>query len=284
MPIPKCQDKKKSHREPRDWSYWIQFGLIALVIVVIIVAVPFVIPKVAEGDKKGEFGDQYGVVNALFAGLAFAGLIITLKMQSDELRHQQKELKETQEIMKKQTESIAKQAFEGTFFSLLDLHHQIVNDIRYVSGGPAVSRKAIAAMGRRFGEILGIQAGMWASGSVGNLNDGSPLEQRKRLLTAAYGVFYEECGDQLGHYFRNLYHAVRFVDSSSIDDKEVYMKFLLAQLSESEMLMLFYNCCSEVGCEFMPLANQYELFRNLPQSQLFDSVDRGLTSSPMYMS
>lgn len=38
--------------------------------------------KVSNIDKIGQFGDSAGAVNALFSGLAFAGVIITLIIQN----------------------------------------------------------------------------------------------------------------------------------------------------------------------------------------------------------
>jgi len=40
----------------------------------------------------GPFGDMFSAVNALFSGLAFAGVIVAILMQHDELRLQRKEL------------------------------------------------------------------------------------------------------------------------------------------------------------------------------------------------
>ena len=42
--------------------------------------------------ERGQFGDAFGVLNALFAGLAFAGVIAALVMQMQELRLQRREL------------------------------------------------------------------------------------------------------------------------------------------------------------------------------------------------
>ncbi|WP_146180620.1 hypothetical protein [Limnohabitans curvus] len=44
---------------------------------------------------RGQFGDVFGVVNALFSGLAFAGLIYTVFLQREELSLQRKELELT---------------------------------------------------------------------------------------------------------------------------------------------------------------------------------------------
>ena len=44
---------------------------------------------------RGQFGDMFGTVNSLFAGLAFAGVIYTILLQRDELALQREELKLT---------------------------------------------------------------------------------------------------------------------------------------------------------------------------------------------
>ena len=44
-------------------------------------------------ENRGLYGDQFGGLNALFAGLAFAALVVALLMQHEELRQQSKELR-----------------------------------------------------------------------------------------------------------------------------------------------------------------------------------------------
>ena len=53
---------------------------------------------------RGTFGDMFGAVNALFSGFAFAGLIITLLYQKEELQLQREELAQTREELKGQKE------------------------------------------------------------------------------------------------------------------------------------------------------------------------------------
>lgn len=69
----------------------------------------------------GEFGDIFGAVNALFSGLAFWGLIITIRQQRDDLRLQSRELKETKEEFRDQN-------FQTTFFNLLKTQREIINE------------------------------------------------------------------------------------------------------------------------------------------------------------
>ncbi len=84
-------------------------------------------------EDKGEFGDTFGALNALFAGLAFAGVIYAillqqreLKLQREELELQRKELEDTRVEIRGQKETLQKQNFESSFFQLLGLHSEIV--------------------------------------------------------------------------------------------------------------------------------------------------------------
>lgn len=116
-------------------------------------------------EARGTFGDQFGAVNALFSGLAFAGLIYTiilqrhdLKLQRRDLQYQRrdlelnrkelalnrKELKLTrleleltrQEMeeqtaeFEKQNETLKIQRFENTFFNMLSQFQEVVNNLK----------------------------------------------------------------------------------------------------------------------------------------------------------
>ncbi|MFW9641928.1 hypothetical protein V3H44_22885 [Vibrio parahaemolyticus] len=52
-------------------------------------------------EKSGVFGDSFGPLTALFSGLAFAGMIITILMQREELKLQREELSLTREELSK---------------------------------------------------------------------------------------------------------------------------------------------------------------------------------------
>ena len=48
-------------------------------------------------DKSGTFGDTFGAINSLFSALAFAALIYTIILQSQELKLQKNELQLTRD-------------------------------------------------------------------------------------------------------------------------------------------------------------------------------------------
>ncbi|WP_154067086.1 hypothetical protein [Pseudomonas sp. CC6-YY-74] len=59
---------------------------------------------------RGQFGDKFGAVNALFAGFAFAGIIFTIFLQN-------REIKQTKKMLEEQLKDSNKQRFDSTFFS-----------------------------------------------------------------------------------------------------------------------------------------------------------------------
>ena len=55
-------------------------------------------------ERIGQLGDAYGMLNSVFSGLAFAGVIITLWLQRKELKLQRKELRSNVEALRAQKE------------------------------------------------------------------------------------------------------------------------------------------------------------------------------------
>lgn len=62
-------------------------------------------------EERGQFGDLFGAVNALFSGLAFAGLYSALKVQQSQLELQRNELAlQRDELRMQREEMIASRA------------------------------------------------------------------------------------------------------------------------------------------------------------------------------
>lgn len=57
-------------------------------------------------ESSGTFGDTFGTLNTLFSGLAFAGILLSLRMQQEELKLQRKEMELQREEMKRQAEEL----------------------------------------------------------------------------------------------------------------------------------------------------------------------------------
>lgn len=66
-------------------------------------------PHINHSSTFGVFGDYFGALNALFAGLAFAGIIVTIHQQSADLKATKDEMQNQTTQFAKQTELIQKQ-------------------------------------------------------------------------------------------------------------------------------------------------------------------------------
>jgi hypothetical protein len=209
---------------------------------------------------SGPFGDTFGGINALFSAFAFAGIIYTIFLQRKELRYQRWELEATREELAGQREQLENQnatlldqQFESTFFQMLRLHHDIVNGMTYYrpGGGPPAHGRAIFA--DAYGKIINTVPGHLARSPV--------AEAALDAWEEVFGVF----GMFLGHYFRNFYHLVKYVDEAErVLDKEKYTSLARAQLSKNEHTALFYNGIGRVGRQrFKKLIEKYHLLENL---------------------
>lgn len=210
--------------------------------------------------KSGVFGDSFGLLTSFFSGLAFAGLIITMLMQKEELELQRKELSLTREELVAQRQELTnqnntmrQQRFENTFFQMLSLHNEIVRSVEIGSGSKQLT-------GRSAFELL-------RSDFITN-GDGKYLKDAGiDRINEIYLKFHQKNQHRIGHYFRNLYTIIKFVDESDVESKKLYTNIVRAQLSSYELFFLFYNCLSEMGKEkFKRLVEEYALLKNLPDS------------------
>lgn len=114
-----------------SWGKYIIWACISVVVIMAIayITISYVFSKM---DERGQFGDMFGVLNALFSGLAFAGLVITIRQQHIDLNYQWKTIKQTYDEMERQTKefeiqniTLKRQQFDNTFFELLRMLQSI---------------------------------------------------------------------------------------------------------------------------------------------------------------
>ncbi len=153
----KIKEGKMSKTSDDAGKVWPRILSIILGIIVVWGGVTlFVFPMfVSKVEKRGQWGDSFGMINALFAGLAFAGVIWAiilqkkeLALQREELANTRKEIKGQKEQLEAQNQTLQKQNFDSSFFQLLGLHNDIVNSMK-TSMGFYSGRQC-------FGELLNI--------------------------------------------------------------------------------------------------------------------------------
>ena len=143
-----CKDKSpnKNSKESKD-NLWRTLLFASLAVCAVWLLSWILIDLcISECNNRGTFGDKFGAVNALFSGLAFAGLIVTLLYQKEELKLQREELKETRNELnaqklefQEQNKTMKRQRFENTFFNMLSLQQDIVSNLlleynKYIAG------------------------------------------------------------------------------------------------------------------------------------------------------
>lgn len=208
-------------------------------------------------------------LNTLFSGFAFWGVIYAIFLQKSELQLQRKELVLTRSEVRGQKEQLEaqnitmkRQRFENTFFSLLDLLSNMVNLMELPPQGIGNTRKGrecFSSFCHEFDE------------SYRRAQNGNPSTAMKQLCREAFTSLHGRRQSYLDHYFLTLYHIIRYVDSSEVNDKSVYIDFVKAQLSSSELKLLLYNCLSETGSSKLePLLQKHGLFENLRKEILID--------------
>lgn len=242
--------------------------------------------------ERGTFGDMFGAVNALFSGLAFAGLIATLLYQREELKLQREELAQTREELKGQREefeeqnkTMKRQRFENTFFNMLSLQQEIVANLSYgyyVNSNlcpPNVPEEVFYKNvvksefhGREVFErlyryaIVDYNGARYADGIINILKNFGPQSYSRVKATTRFD-----------HYFRHLYRIYKYVDTSDLiadEERYNYACIIRSQLSDYELVMLFYNCLTPNGREkFKPLIEKYTIFNNLRTELLAHNQD-----------
>ena len=247
-----------------------------------------------KSDKVGQFGDFVGgLIGSLWA---LAGVILfyvalneqrsdietnrevlktqvkALEKQIDEFELQRQELELTREVFTEQRDTLKLQQFESTFFSMLNLHHRIVDGIDIdtkksegVFGLWNTSKeKEITLTGRDCFQFF-FEEFRYIYDTTYDISDES------NKINETYTKFYLNHQTDLGHYFRNLYNILKFIHKKHPEDKFFYINLLRAQLSSSELLLLFYNCLSQFGkVKFKPLIEEYYFLQNMPKTPLLE--------------
>jgi hypothetical protein len=189
-------------------------------------------------DERYYAASVLGAIGSLFAGLAFAGVVYTLVLQKEAL------------------EGISQQSFETMLVQLIGFHHEIVGQLQFRrSGTDYIGREVIRQLSEELDLIASVQ---------------QPDEESAPNIQAVrrrYQLFYNSRKAQIDHYFRNLYHIIKYIDESDVPNARRYTSLVRAQLSASELQLLFYGGLSEEGTKFKPLIEKYALLEPLPANQ-----------------
>ena len=241
-------------------------------------------PITANGEEWGQFGDYMGGTINPVVGLATIFLILTtVKLQRQELRASLHELRAS-------NKALAKQSFENSFFSWIEIYQRLLDGVRAFEIDSTRTEQGRHALEDKF----------FVNFSTDAIKKGRKIDipyyarNPKRIIAPATSDFYRGWTStcrlniinaakenfellmlrqkyQFDGLFRTLYRLIRWVDEANErtltdDEKWFYVSIIRAQLTWIEMVFLLFNCLTEDGKSFLVYANKYALFDNLDVS------------------
>lgn len=242
-----------------------------------------------DDNTSASIGDFYGgVVGTIFSLTGVFLLFVTLYEQRKFTRNER---------------------FESKFFELLKLHKENVNELKYKdSQGREVFTEIKNDLYSVLDVILDngfiIQNRLDQQDSINiafnimyfgyNQNTADVLENKFFSKYFDYSDEINKCinevrdkklvpinghQNKLGHYFRHLRRTILFVhrnEKMTIKQKKDYARFVRAQLSTDEQILLFFHSISDLGLKWEldnvnheKTISDYSLIRNIPLGSIY---------------
>lgn len=230
-------------------NFKVLFWIIAIILVIApIVIYSFTLSADGFAESSGDFGifGDYigGTVGTIVGIISIFLLYITYTSQVEFARKQDKSAKRLQ--------------FESTFFNMLEQQQMLREQL-----GGKIGNESYLGLSylERLREEL--------SDALSNLNyrmDEVTVENKillKNIVNQLYLDFFLPNVSHIGHYFRHLYHILKYVEDSHLPNAKGYVDILQAQLSNDELYLLAINGISNYGRrKMLPLMDKYSLLEN----------------------
>lgn len=229
-----------------NYFFWFVIGLSTAALIVVYVWRLWKLQFATTPDAFGLFGDYVGGVLGGLTGLvSVMFLYITYQKQND-IFNQQKQQAELQQ-------------FEQNFFRLLDDYKSIL---------PRLKNKSDKTEGYEYIHSIrqlleeSIAKICKADNALTELN---ALNTREKINKVYARAFVDE-SDKLGHYFRSLYHLLKYIKEhcpKDVDNK-MYFDLVQAQMNTDELYLTCINGISNYGRKKLrPLLNESSFLENL---------------------
>lgn len=269
-------------------------------------------------DKLGHFGDFIGgFLGTILTGFATYFVYKTYISQKEELADQKKELSlHRQLIVQQQFESTffnmltvhreLKKEFEiniNTRITSLspvrgenenDQTSPRFNDFKFVNindfkGLDVLNfiRKDFEILFKSFKDLNDPVKSITFGGNILKNEVSQNLKSNKKVLNKKeediiefiFLIVFSNYRNILSHYFRNVYHILKFVKENEIQNKIIYQKYtdiFQSQLNDDEQFLLFYyfivmNDKSKKQFSTIEICNSYRFLENLGNENLLDN-------------
>lgn len=228
----------------------------------------------------GDFGEFIGgFVGSIWS---LAGILLfysALVYQRNELEEQKEILVNQTEAMisqskelERQNETMQKQKQEETFFHLLRFHIDLIetltfetNDINTQTG--TILKQQIRGR-NTFGEFYNVFKRFYSK-YLEHLSDaGVDEDNLKGVIETSYTGFFSEYRYELGHYFRNIFNLLLFIDRTEDKDKHFFLSIFFSQISVYEMSLIFFHGLTSENKDLKIFIEKYALLQDLFQDDL----------------
>jgi len=206
--------------------------------------------------KAGTFGDSFGVITSFFSGLAFAGIILTIILQRQELT-------ESREIFRIQR-------FEGSFYRLLDLYRKNLEDIRIADKTENISYKGIDALSYTCKKI---NESMQKYARFLEVEDGRMIYE-VQLFIEVQKLLHKQA-----RYLGTLQNLLELIERDLPDENEriPYWDIIASQITSAEARYIFYCCLvSEKESKFLQLMHRSGMIEKRISSSNLSNTHRAL--------
>ncbi len=206
--------------------------------------------------KAGQWGDGFGALNALFAGLAFTGALAALLMQGQAAERQNKDYH--------------RQRFESSYFELLALLREARREVRFRYSLPYRKANKVATSSERAEVQTEAAAFRTALYELRYLirtktNAAQPTKpQLERLYRVGIHGPFEST---FGPYFRIVYTILRRIKDDKVlteSEKIQYSNLLRSQLTSHELALAGFNGLMPQANDFSVLLTEFHMLKYLP--------------------
>ncbi|WP_426473423.1 putative phage abortive infection protein [Chryseobacterium balustinum] len=242
-----------------DFWIWL-FASLSAFLILLVLFTTFIFGIFIDNEDRGTFGDMFGAANALFTGLSFVGLIVTILLQREDLKETRNEMQLTREEFVFQNSTLKLQQFENTFFNLLNARNNIVSNIEI-----SIEKNGLSKVYKGRDLITKIYSGLLSM---------NPSIKDYKIKYESLSKSYRE----LSLLNRNLFQIIKFVDEYSFQletmkelaIKKNYVDILRDQLSDHEIAFLFYECIlNESSLELKKYVMKYGLVDYVKDDLIF---------------
>lgn len=243
--------------------------------------------RIMSEEKVGQFGDFVG--GFIGTVLAFAASLLyllalkeqrkdvrinqkSLQKQTEEFQNQVSELQQSRRAFQKQLEMMKIQQFESYLYSYFNIYLKIKSSI--------TEKKSYEdSLLKSFLYKLSVR--------LKKTNLASKNEYQAYVFASQeYCKEIISSGFSLTHYFRTFYRLMSIAVSAPVDskaDRMKYVKIIRSQLSEEELLILYYNSHSRYAGQSQNLLYEYNILKHLSPLHKYEIANRFSSKSKLFL-